>query len=75
MFVGDSTLPDAAPARTPFRFDPHPTRVPSVARTIVWFPAAWMVAATFPLEQLREAQRVFMDKRFVGKIVLDHARG
>lgn len=33
------------------------------------------VAATFPLEQLREAQRVFMDKRFVGKIVLDHARG
>ncbi len=32
------------------------------------------VAATFPLEHLREAQETFIAKRFVGKIVLDHAR-
>lgn len=32
------------------------------------------VAATFPLERLREAQEAFVAKRFVGKIVLDHAR-
>lgn len=31
------------------------------------------VAATFPLEQLPAAQEAFIAKRFVGKIVLDHA--
>ena len=31
------------------------------------------VAATFPLEAIHDAQRAFMEKRFVGKIVLDVA--
>ena len=31
-----------------------------------------IVAATFPLTQLREAQEAFVGKEFVGKIVLDH---
>ena len=33
------------------------------------------VAATFPLERIHDAQQAFMDKRFVGKIVLDVAGG
>ena len=33
------------------------------------------VAATFPLEQVREAQTMFVAKGFVGKIVLDVAAG
>ena len=31
------------------------------------------VAATFPLEQIHDAQRMFVEKNFVGKIVLDLA--
>jgi NADPH:quinone reductase-like Zn-dependent oxidoreductase len=31
------------------------------------------VAATFPLEQIHAAQRMFVEKNFVGKIVLDLA--
>ena len=31
------------------------------------------VAATYPLAAIHDAQRAFMDKRFVGKIVLDVA--
>ena len=33
------------------------------------------VAATFPLAAIHDAQRAFMEKRFVGKIVLDVAGG
>jgi NADPH:quinone reductase-like Zn-dependent oxidoreductase len=33
------------------------------------------VAATFPLAQVKEAQTMFVDKGFVGKIVLDVAAG
>ena len=33
------------------------------------------VAATFPLAQVKEAQTMFVDKGFVGKIVLDLAAG
>ena len=34
-----------------------------------------VVAATFPLAQVKEAQTMFVDKGFVGKIVLDLAAG
>jgi len=34
-----------------------------------------LIAATYPLEAVHDAQRAFVEKAFVGKIVLDVAGG